>query len=184
MASKKPRIKTQALPTPQTREEAEALLLRIGALQNAARRIEADMNDALASLKAQCETEAQPINQEMQEKFQALHAWAEAHRETILKGGAKTAKLATGEVSWRKTPPKVGLRGQDKIVETLKNLGLTQFLRTKEEVNKEAVLADEESRKLASGVSGITITQREEFIAKPFETELEVVEACKKQVAA
>jgi len=181
--AKRTRIKAKSLPTPQTREEAEALLLRIGALQNAAARIEADMNDALATLKAQYEAEAAPINQEMQEKFQALHAWAEANRETLLKGDAKTAKLATGEIAWRTTPPKVSVRGVKQVIETLKKLGLKQFIRIKEEINKEAILADAESRQLAGEISGITITQQEEFIAKPFETELEVVEPCKKAAA-
>lgn len=178
------RIKTAAIPVPQTRDEAEAYLLRIGALQRDVKRIESDMNDELAVIKERFEKLAQPLNDELREKFVALHAWAEANRGDLLKGDSKTAKLATGELAWRTTPPKVGLRNVGGVLEALKKLKLTQFIRTKDEVNKEAILADQESRELASGVAGITITQQEEFIAKPFETDLEVIETVHKQEAA
>ncbi len=182
--AKQNRIKTTALDTPQSREDAEAFLLRIGALQREVKRVEAAMNDELAEIKARYGTQAQPMNDELREKFVALHAWAEANRADILDGRSKTAKLTTGELSWRTAPPKVGLRNVAGVIDALKKLRLTQFIRTKEEVNKEAILADQESRELASGVAGVSITQQEEFIAKPFETELEVVETVKKKEAA
>jgi hypothetical protein len=54
----------------------------------------------------------------------------------------------------------------------LKAKGLKQYIRTKEEVNKEAILADPES---VASCAWIKIEQAEDFVIVPFETELEEV---------
>ena len=51
----------------------------------------------------------------------------------------------------------------------LRRLGLTQSIRAKEEINKEAILNEPEAIK---GVAGISISQGEDFVIVPFETEL------------
>lgn len=173
MPRKTNRIKTNAVPTPKSRQEAEALLLRIGNLQQDVKRIEADMNEELAEVKAAYEEQAAPRKEEIYAKFQALHTWCEANRESLLKGKGKTAKLTTGEVSWRTTPPRVTLRGQAAVIDVLKANGFGDLIRSKEEINKEAILLDP-SR--VEHLKGITVTQREEFVAKPFESQIEAVE--------
>lgn len=177
MSTKKTRIKTNALPVPASQSEAETLLEEIGLLQRQVARIETEMNDALAEVKARHEEAARPLNEEIEAKFQALHAWAEANRAELLRKGGKTAKLATGEVSWRTTPPSVSIRQPNVVIETLKRLGLSDLVRTKEEVNKEGILADP---KRVEGIAGISISQREEFVAKPFESQIERAEPVKK----
>ena len=84
----------------------------------------------------------------------------------------KTANLASGEVRWRMRPPKVLIRGMDAVMEALKDLRLERFIRTKEEINKEAILADPEAIK---HVKGLGIDRGEDFLIVPFETELEEV---------
>lgn len=180
MSKKSTRIKTDAIPAPSTQAEAEQLLAEIGERQREVARIEAAMNDELSAIKASYEKNAQPLNAEIEAKFSALHVWAEAHREDLLKGKSKTARLATGELLWRITPPSVRIAGGDVVLERLKQLGMHDLIRTKEEVNKEAVLADPER---VEGVKGITITQREEFVAKPFESQIERAEPVKKAAA-
>ena len=49
---------------------------------------------------------------------------------------------------------------------------LNRLIRVKEEVNKDAILAEPET---VANIKGISITQREEFIVIPFETALESV---------
>ena len=49
---------------------------------------------------------------------------------------------------------------------------LKRFIRTKEEINKEAILDEPE---VVASVKGISITQKEDFVIVPFETELESV---------
>jgi len=171
------RIKTDAVPAPATQDQAEELLAQIGRMQRQVANIEGEMNNELSAIKQKFEQQAQPVNSEIEAKFHALHIWAEANRSTILKGRSKTAKLATGELQWRVTPKKVSIRGQDTVIETLKRLGMSNLVRSKEEVNKEAILLDE---KKVSGINGISISQREEFVAKPFESNIERAEPVKK----
>ena len=85
-------------------------------------------------------------------------------------GKVKTANLITGEVQWRQRPPSVRVTGAESVIETLRRLGLSQFVRTKEEVNKEAILNEPEGVK---GVAGITVVKGvEDFVITPFEQEV------------
>ncbi len=173
--------KTEALavPVPSTREGAEELLGTIGRLQREIARIEARMNDKLADIKTEHEQLAAGLNEEIDAKFKALHAWAETHRDELLTGNGKTAHLATGDLSWRTTPPSVHITNLKVVLQALRRFDLGRFIRSKEEVDKEAILAEPQAVRL---VKGISVTQREEFVAKPFESEIERVEPVKTTV--
>ncbi len=156
------------LPVPQTREEAASALRRIGDLNREVARIELDLSDAVAQLKETAETDATPKRDEAKALTEGLKLWAEANRDKLTGGKVKYADLGTGKISWRLRPAKVTLRGKvEEIVDRLKSLGLQRFIRTSEEVNREAMLADAET---ARGVAGVTIgTEGEDFIVEPFE---------------
>ena len=178
---KKPnRIKTDAINPPANREQADKMLADIGKLQRQVQRIDHNMNDELSKIKAQFEETAAPLNDAINAKFHALHTWAEANRNELLPGNRKTAKLPSGEISWRKTPPRVAIRGMQLVIDTLKKMGHNSFIRTKEEVNKEAILAEPEA---VEGVKGISITSKEEFAVKPFESDIERVETVNRRAA-
>lgn len=170
MKQTKKRIKAPAVPAPATLEDAEFLLGEIGLLQREVVRIETVMNDQLSAIKEDYEREAQKLNEFVNDKFEALHIFAEANRAVLLKGNLKTASLATGEISWRMTPPKVTVTGAAKVIERLKSAGLFDLVRVAEEVDKNAILAD---RKRVQGIKGIMISQKEEFVAKPYESQIE-----------
>jgi phage host-nuclease inhibitor protein Gam len=69
-------------------------------------------------------------------------------------------------------PPSVSIRGQEAVIDLIKRLGLTRFIRTKEEVNKEAVLNEPDE---VRGVAGLTVvTGVEDFVITPFEQEVNV----------
>ena len=175
MASKVTRLKKAAASCqiPQSREECTDYIAQIGMLQRQRDRIAADMNDRIAAIKQEYEEKAKPLADNISSYTSGIQIWCEANREAITNGGkVKTANLASGEVKWRTRPPKVGLRGIENIIEAFKRLGLHRFLRIKEEVNKEALLAEPE---VATTVPGVTITQGEDFVIVPFETELEEV---------
>ena len=57
-----------------------------------------------------------------------------------------------------------------KVIENIKSWGLFQFLRVKEEVNKEALLADPNNAKAIAGVS--IRENEEEFVIKPNDEEV------------
>ncbi|MEW6330193.1 MAG: host-nuclease inhibitor Gam family protein [Pseudomonadota bacterium] len=183
MSKSKKRIKANAFPiVPATRQQAEEALQNIGTLQREIITLEAAMNDELAAIKAKYEKQAQPLNADIETYFQGLHIWAEANRAVLLKGHSKTAKLATGELLWRTTPPSVSLpKNQEAVIQALVKADLGHLIRTRQEVDKQAVLDDPEAVK---GIAGIKIRQREEFVAKPFESQIERAEPVKKEVKA
>lgn len=171
----KARIKNESpdLKVPQNRAEAEEFIAEIGRLQRERTRIEANMNDRIAAIKQEFESLAQPLGLDIRQLSTGLQIWSEANRDALTNHGkVKFAMLASGKINWRMRPPKVSLRGKDRIIEICKRLNLTRFIRTIEEVNKEAMLAEPD---VARAIEGVTISQGEDFVITPFETELEEV---------
>lgn len=196
MAAPATKIKSKAAEfAPQTREEVAAAIEKIGIAQRERDRIQADMNDRLATIKKEFEEKAKPHGEEIESLSKGVQAWCESNRDDLTKKGkTKTATFTTGEVSWRATPPRVVLKAIDKVLEALKTFKLKQFIRTKEEVNKEAILEantlaaangpDEKNpevikaakaMKVLENIKGIQIAKDEDFVITPFEAELEKV---------
>lgn len=175
MVARTTRIKTVAvaIPVPQSREQVVGAIAEIGQRQRERERIQAAMNDELAAVRQRYEEEARPHADAITRLSDGVHLWCEANRDELTNGGkTKTASLSSGEVKWRMRPHKVSLRGLDNIIDACKKLGLTRFLRVKEEVNKDAMLAEPD---LAQTITGVSISQGEDFVIVPFETELEEV---------
>lgn len=174
MASKT-RIKTDAVqhPVPQTRDEVIAAIATIGGQQRERDRIQATMNDELAAVRERYEAEAKPFADKISALTKGVQLYCEAHRQQLTRDGkVKNHTFASGEVKWRMRPKSVVLRGGDAIIDALKSLKLARFIRVKEEVNKDAILADPEA---VAGVKGISIRQTEDFVVQPWDTELEEV---------
>jgi phage host-nuclease inhibitor protein Gam len=169
MATKPTRLKSAAAPyAPQTKETCQQDIKRIGDLQRDLGRETAAMNDLIA----QATEAAAPRLEALQERIKALQTgvqtWCEANREELC-GKGKTANLITGEVSWRQRPPSVGIRNIAVVLAHMKRYGLTSYVRIKEEINKDAILASPEA---VRGVVGITINAgMEDFIITPFEVQ-------------
>ena len=159
------------LPVPQSRDDASETLRMIGETNRHVARIEADMNDRIALIKDEAEKQASPLKEQVTARTEGLKIWAEANRDALTNGGkTKTADLGTGKISWRLRPPSVRISGMDRVIEAVKMLGFYGFLRTKEEINKEALLANPDKAKL---IAGITIgSEGEDFIAEPFEADI------------
>lgn len=158
---------------PQTREQATDAIADIGRAQRERERIQAAMNDEIAEIKQRYEEQARPHAERIATLSKGVQTWCEAHRHELTDAGkVKTASLAAGEVRWRTTPPSCSIKAVDKVIEALRSMGLSRFLREKIEVDKQAILADPEA---VQHIKGISISQREEFVIVPFETELEEV---------
>lgn len=158
---------------PQSRDEAIAAIAEIGRCQRERRRIEAAMNEELAAVRARHEAEAAPLAAAIAGLSNAVQIWAEAHRAQLTRNGqVRTAKLASGDVAWRLSPPSVQLDGEAAVLEELHRRGLERYVRVKESVNKEAVLHDPDA---VRDVPGIDIGQREDFVIRPYETGLDEV---------
>jgi phage host-nuclease inhibitor protein Gam len=175
MVTKTMKIKQDAasFPIPQTKDEVVSAIAEIGRRQRERERIQAEMNDRLSTLRQEYETQAAPHGEAIRALFQGIQTWCESHREELTLGGkVKTANLPSGEIRWRMRPPRVSIRAAEQVLESLKSLGLNRFVRTKEEINKDAILAEPEA---IIAIKGISISQSEDFVIVPFETQLEEV---------
>jgi phage host-nuclease inhibitor protein Gam len=173
MARSAARLKVAAVPhaVPQSAEAVTAAIAEIGRRQRERELIQAAMNEELAQLRERYEAEARPHTEAIAALIHGVHLWCETHRAGLTQEGkVKHHRFASGEVKWRLRPPSVTVRAAEVVIETLKELGLTRFVRVREEVNKEAVLADWEA---VGHIKGISISQREDFVVLPWETELE-----------
>ncbi|MFQ1013683.1 host-nuclease inhibitor Gam family protein [Avibacterium paragallinarum] len=155
----------------QTREEVEIAIKDIGDLQRELQRLATHQNDELAAITEKYAPKITALQEQMKPLQRAIEVWCEANRAELTQNGkTKTGSFNTGEVQWRQRPPSVSIRKADEVLARLRALGLTQFIRTKEELNKEAMLAEPN---IASTVTGITIkTAVEDFVIKPFEQEV------------
>ncbi|MBU4022858.1 host-nuclease inhibitor Gam family protein [Patescibacteria group bacterium] len=176
--------KKAVIPVPKSLDEAAQFLAQIGKEQRATDEIQSGLNAKVDELKTKAMVDVEPHQRKVSELVEGLFSYAEAHRDELTDGGKrKTVEVPTGIFGWRMTPPAVSLRDVESILESLKSLKLKRFIRTKEEVDKEAMLKEPETAKTVKGVS---ISQHEEFIAKPAELEVEIatqVDKLKRAVA-
>lgn len=170
---KKTRIKAATLEAPQTREETQSWIKELGDVQREAGRQTAAMNDEIAAITEHYKAPLNTLADRAKALQAGIQAWCEAHRGELTQGKGKTANLVTGEVSWRQRPPSIVIRGADAVLEALRSLGLERFIRTKEEVNKDAMLNEPE---LAATVAGVSVRKgAEDFVIKPFEQSGEMI---------
>lgn len=172
MARKTTKIKTTATPAAQSRDEAEAMIGRIGEISRELTRQDADLGDALALAKQKAEAVALPLKDELESLKERVQRWAEANRDDLTRAGkTKTAEFTTGTVSWRLRPPSVTIRGGvDNVIAWLKANLEGRFIRTKEELDKEALRSAPE---IAVTVPGVKLgSAGEDFVIEPFGGEL------------
>ena len=172
MAKRATRVKSEVLEiTLQTQDEVALASKQIGDLEREQVRLSTLQADEKAAIDEKYTTELTALKEQVKPLQKAVQAFCESCRLELTNGGKqKTAYFTTGEVQWRVKPPAVVAKGIDGILESLRNLGLFRFIRTKEELNKEAMLAEPE---VARSISGVTIREGvEEFVIKPNDEEV------------
>lgn len=172
MAKSKPVKANAAVFVAENRQQADETVRTIGELQRKRESLQTAMNAEIAAVKERYEADAAPVGETIKALGHGVQVWAEANRAELTKNGSKTVKLGNGELRWRTRPPSVTVRAAGIVIEALKRLGLQRLIRTKEEINKEAILADPDA---VRDVKGISISQGEDFVIVPLATELEEV---------
>lgn len=174
MAKKPIKAPAAMCRVPQDRQEAVNMIAGIGAAQRERELLKMEMDAQIVALREKYEAAMAPALEKIKALSKGVHVWAEAHRDELTQGGkTKTANLMTGEVRWRTTPPSVKAVRVKEAIEELKARHLAaRFIRTKEEINKEAILADPAA---VDGMKWLSISQSEDFVIVPFETDLEEV---------
>lgn len=172
MATKSTKIKAKAqVYAPQTQNDCAADIKKLGDLQRDRARLVADMNDELAKITKRFQPDIDALGERIDLLAEGVQTYCEARRDELTNGGkVKTANLITGDVSWRIRPPSISIRGADSVLETLERMGLTRFIRNKQEPNKEAMLNEPDA---VRGIAGISVvTGVEDFVITPFEAQV------------
>lgn len=171
MTKRKMRLKAAAASyTPQSREQVSSDIKKIGDIQRELTRIETEINDEIAVITNRNMPTIEALKAELNLLQKGVQTWCEANRDEITDHKTKTVNLITGEVSWRTRPESVSIKGVDVVIKALKILKLDRFIRVKEEINKEAILADKNAVKEIKGIS--IVSGKEDFSIIPFEQEI------------
>lgn len=172
MAKKAVRVKAEVHELNlQTADDVALAIKQIGDLEREQVRLSTLQADEKARIDELFSPQINRLKEEVKPLQKAIQAYCESRRDELTNGGKqKTAYFTTGEVQWRAKPPAVKISSVAKVIEAIKNTGFLQFLRVKEEINKEALLADP---KTACSINGISIRENEEeFVIKPNDEEI------------
>jgi len=172
MAKRATRVKSEVQGIAlQTQDEVALAIKQIGDLEREQVRLTTQQADEKAAVDEKYTAQLTALKEQVKPLQKAVQAFCETRRLELTNGGKqRTAYFTTGEVQWRAKPPAVVAKGIDGILESLRNSGLFRFIRTKEELNKEAMLAEPD---IARSISGVTIREGvEEFVIKPNDEEV------------
>ena len=171
MATK--RIKAAAqVWTAQSRDDVAAAIGDIGKKGREIDVLTASMNDEIAAVVEKYQPTIDALKKELPPLQSGVQSWCESHRAELTQSGkTKTVNMITGTVNWRIRPPSVSVRGSNTVIELLKSKGLGRYIRTKEEINKDAVLSDPDGIRTIPGIT--VVSGIEDFVIEPFEQEVQ-----------
>ena len=166
------RVKKPVAEAPESVEMADSWIRDLAEAQREVALIEDALNENIDALKAKAVKEAVSHREKIELLFDGLFVFAERNRDMLTdEGKRRSVKLPSGQLGWRTNPPTVSITKADDVIERIKSLGLAeQFLRTKQEIDKEAMLRDQDR---ATSISGVSISQVEQFFVKPDEEGVE-----------
>ena len=155
-------------------EEVPEQVRKFATATSKIKNIESEIELEKQSIVKRYEARLQSLNDQRDESFENLQNYAEANPELFTK--TKSLDFANGRIGFRKGTPKVDKVKKftwDGIIEQLKALAPT-FVRSKEEVNKELVIANRDDKEVMATLAsaGISVTQEETFFVEAKEEDL------------
>ncbi|MFN3748194.1 MAG: host-nuclease inhibitor Gam family protein [Sphingorhabdus sp.] len=169
------RRKAEFTDLPQSREEAVAQANDYAMLAAEIGTIEAERAQRIAEVNADIDERIAPRQAQLDGMFKRLKGWWEAHGEAELKKGRKSTFFGGCEIGTRTATPSLKLpKGQTakSVVDWMLGLrrsGLSKFIRTKRELDKDALIAalkDGKTAKLPTDL-GFALSQPERFFVEP-----------------
>lgn len=155
---------------PQSRDEVVETIRKLGERMRQVQAINAEKDNKAAQIAHEADAKTAPIIEEIEALKAGVQVYCEANRRELTENGkVKNYNFGTGKVWWRTTPPRCTITRAAIVLEELKRNGLFGFIRTKEDINKDAILAAPEK---IAGIAGIKIVSNEEvFGIEPLELE-------------
>lgn len=171
-------MRMAAKNTPQTSRirllsEADGVIGRLGELQRQIEAAERELNDRIERLRADAVEQIRPLIAERDTCFTELHEFAKENRADMLPRGQKSLKLSAGAFGWRMSPWTLVVRGAETALAELKARGLTQFIRTREELDR-LVLRRQRSQIEKLDLDGLKFDHHEYFYVAPNEVRVEL----------
>jgi phage host-nuclease inhibitor protein Gam len=136
---------------------------------------EAEMNAAILKVQKQFEQETADARASKVAAEKEIELFCHEHRDEFV--DSKTKVLNYGLVAFRLSTPKLNvLKGftWDSVIKLLKKFKMEDFIRVKEEVDRDAVKAKITEPKDLAAI-GLAITQSENFYYETFKLEIETV---------
>ncbi len=150
------------ITAPSSKAEVAEAIRQLGAARRAFDTERAAMNDEISTITKRYQPKLEDLEQRAQALEEAISTWCTSHRTELCGDGSKTATFVSGSVSWRARPASVRITDADNVIDTLRRLGLDHMIRTKTEINKQAILANQDAVK---GIKGVEIVAGTEAIA-------------------
>lgn len=149
-----------------TIEEAAECERQIGDIIRQIRENEVSRDEELVRVAREADEKIMALQRQAFVLGRKLHAYAEKERGALTENGKrKVVALGTaGIVQWYRTPAALSAKNPETIIAYLEEAGLTRFIRTKKELDRETMLKEQEA---AVTIPGVTITQRDKFFIRP-----------------
>jgi len=165
MPTKLPKIKTQ--------EEAEAALGAYSLASNRMEKLTAEMNLKLTDVRRKYEDDMTSLAEAMKAEEKRLRDWADSNPSLF--GKARSIRMLHGTIGYRITGYALRvLRGftVTRAVALIKETIGPGYIRTKEEINKEAVISDRSRYSPETlAACGLVVEQGERFYIEAEKTE-------------
>jgi phage host-nuclease inhibitor protein Gam len=174
--NKKTRIKKELNPPSiATRADAEVYMNDIALAENTRRELIARRDAEVLAVNERFAFILADWDKLIKERTEQLQNWAQDHPEEFPKG-RKSIDMAAGVLGFRTGTPKLKLLGRswtwDKVLAAVQHT-LPAFVRSKPEVDKEAILNQRDELAYALPMVGLRVDQDESFYIEPKLTDTE-----------
>lgn len=165
------------VPLLQSWDEVNETLKHLGRIERDINLINEVLKEQIETAKTRAESELKPLESRQKELAAALEQFATHHKEEFEKA-PRSRKLMFGKIGFHRSPGKFKpLRKWNwkQVLEKLKELGKKQYIRIKEEVDKEALEKDYKENILSNDsleVYGLKWQTEDEFYFEIFNEEL------------
>jgi len=159
------RISRPAKPLPVTRDQVAIMIDRLSVLRGKIAELDGQRDDDIAQIRAFHASAVGVYAAEAESLIGDVQAYCEAHRADLTQNGKKkSVRFPSGQIGWRKRPASILIADAEVALADALRWGLTQFVRTKNSLDKDAMLKEP---KVAATVVGVTVVAgAEEFIIK------------------
>lgn len=155
-------------PLPTSLEEVGFANQRIAELLRQIRMHELTFNARRAEIEKEETGLLKPLVAEIIAIGKSIFQYAEEHRDELTEGEKRRTVILpkAGSLQWYRTPLSVQIKKseEEEVLKRLKMLNLLHYIRTKEEINREALL---ENSNVAPTIQGITIVRQDKFAIRP-----------------